>query len=452
MKYMSFSSGIEAVTVAWHPLGLEPVLFSEIAPFPSGLLNHYYPWVPNIGDMRKAIKNDYFKKNDADIIVAGTPCQSFSIAGLRGGLDTANGNLALTFCRILLHKQPPWFVWENVPGVFSSYSGGKRGKVHARKVRNRRWKEDHITETSDFAAILNGFQECGYSCAYRVFDSKYFGVPQRRRRVIVVGHLGDNWGAPAAVLFERESLRRDFTPRREKGKETAGTLDARAKGGGFHGSDGAMNGHVVATLDANYGKLQGSSGQNLNHGHSHLVAFGGNNTSGSIDVATAVRTKGNRLDFESETFLLQPTLYSIMPQNSGKDYKARQADVAQPLMAGGPVGGNQGGDFLLQPIYFESRYARNGRGAPDNVVAPLKAQSGVTGKGDGAPLIATSRVRRLTPLECERLQGFPDNYTNIPGASDSARYKAIGNSMTTHVMRWIGERIQLVQQVIESLK
>ena len=104
MKYMSFSSGIEAATVAWHEFGWEPVLFSEIAPFPSKLLKYYFPWVPNIGDMTKAFENEYFKYNDADLIVAGTPCQSFSIAGLRGGLDTANGNLALWFCRILLEK------------------------------------------------------------------------------------------------------------------------------------------------------------------------------------------------------------------------------------------------------------------------------------------------------------------------------------------------------------
>lgn len=530
MKYMSFSSGIEAATVAWHELGWEPVLFSEIASFPSKLLNYYYPWVPNIGDMTKALKNEQFNNATADLIVAGTPCQSFSIAGLRKGLDSANGNLALWFCRILLEKQPPWFVWENVPGVFSSFSGEKGSKVHPRKVRIRRWKEAHITETSDFASILNAFRECGYSVAYRVLDSQYFGVPQRRRRVFVVGYLGNDWRPPAAVLFESESLRRDFTPSRKKGEEVAGTLNARTNGGGFPGSDGAMNGHVVATLDASYAKLQGASGQDLNHGHSHLVATS--------------------------------TLYSIMPQNGGKDYKAREVQVTQPLMAGGPLGGNQGGDYvvseptvfdgwqltnptngskydigscstmgrkssmmvltagfmpgqgakaggmgyqentsstlkascsgtntvsavfaqnsrdelryiqndgqitgalaantgmkqqnyLMQPIYFESRFARNGRGAPDDIVAPLKSQSGGTGKGDAAPLVATNSIRRLTPLECERLQGFPDNYTNIPGASDSARYKAIGNSMTTHVMRWIGERIELVNKVIESLK
>jgi DNA (cytosine-5)-methyltransferase 1 len=452
MRYLSVCSGIEAATVAWHELGWEPVAFCEIDKFPSQLLKFYFPWVTNLGNMTKLNRNEYYKNTTFDLLVGGTPCQSFSIAGLRKGLDSANGNLALWFCRILLDKQPPWFVWENVPGVFSSFSGRKGSKAHPRKVRNRRWKEAHITETSDFAAILNAFRECGYSVAYRVLDSQYFGVPQRRRRVFVVGYLGNDWRPPAAVLFESESLRRDCTPSRKKGEEVAGTLDARTRGGGFPGSDGAMSGHVVATLDANYGKLQGASGQDLNHGHSNLI--------------------------------VQPTLYSIMPQNSGKDYKAREVQVTQPIMAGGPVGGNQGGDYVITAGFMAGQGAKSGGiGYQEDTSPTLKASSSGTNTvpavfaqntrdevryigGDGQTVgalaaqsgmkqqnyVHSSSIRRLTPLECERLQGFPDNYTNIPGASDSARYKAVGNSMTTHVMRWIGERIQMVEKVIKSLK
>lgn len=463
MRYMSLSSGIEAATVAWHGLGFEPVLFSEIASFPSRLLNYYYPWVPNIGDMTKAFENEHFKNATADLIVAGTPCQDFSIAGLRGGLDSANGNLALVFCRILLAKQPRWFVWENVPGVFSS--GGGR----------------------DFRSILNGFRECGYSCAYRVLDSQYFGVPQRRRRVFVVGYLGNDWRPPAAVLFESESLRRDLTPSREKGKAVAALTSTGVGTCGADDNQAQAGDIIVATLDANYGKLQGASGQDLNHGHSHLVAFGGNNTTGPIDTSKALNGKGSksgRQDFESETFVLQPTVYSIMPQNSCKDYKAREVNVTQPLMAGGPVGGNQGGDYVVTAGFMPGQGAKaGGIGYQEDTSPTLKASSSgtntvpavfaqnsrdelryVVGNGQTVGALSAqagmkqqnylhgSSIRRLTPLECERLQGFPDNYTNISGASDSARYKAIGNSMTTHVMRWIGERIQLVDKVIESLK
>lgn len=448
MRYMSVCSGVEAATLAWHELGFEPVAFCEIDKFPSMLLQYYYPWVPNLGDMTKLKENEYYKNTTADILVGGTPCQSFSIAGLRGGLDSANGNLALIFCGILLDKRPPWFVWENVPGVFSSYSGRKRGKVHPRKVRRRRWKEDRVTETSDFAAILNAFRECGYSVAYRVFDSQHFGVPQRRRRVFVVGHLGDDWRPSAAVLFERESLRRDFTPRREKGEEVAGTLDARTKGGGFPVSDGAMNGHVVMAT--------GQAGAEIVHGQSPTLT----------------------VNHEA------PILYSIMPQNSGKDYKAREANVAQPLMAGGPVGGNQGGDYIVASGFMPGQGAKaGGIGYQENTSPTLKSSASGTNTvpavfqqntmdepryvgGDGRlagalsaqpgmkqqNYVHTSSIRRLTPLECERLQGFPDNYTNIPGASDTARYKAIGNSMTRQVMLWIGERMQMVQDIIDSLK
>lgn len=402
MKYGSVSSGIEAPTVAWHPLGWKPVWFSEIAKFPSSVLKHHYPQVPNLGDMTKLNQHEIYHGTDIDLLVGGTPCQSFSIAGLRGGLGDDRGNLALEYCRILLYKQPRWFVWENVPGVFSSTGG------------------------SDFLAILRGFRECGYSIAYRVLDSQYFGVPQRRRRVFVVGYFGNDWRPPAAVLFESESLRRDFTPSREKGKEVAGTLDARTNGGGFPGSDGAMSGHVLA--------------------------FGGNNTSGEIDLAAALNaaaSKSGRMDFDSETFLVHeaPILYSIMPQNSSKDYKAREVPVTQPLMAGGPVGGNQGGDYVLHPIPFDTTQitskANGSNPQPGDPCHPLTSCGHVPAISCGKTII-----RRLTPLECERLQGFPDNYTNVPGASDSARYAAIGNSMTTHVMRWIGERIQMVDQIL----
>jgi len=150
MKYLSVCSGIEAATVAWHELGWEPVAFCEIEKFPSQLLQYYYPWVPNLGDMTKLNINEYYKSTTFDLLVGGTPCQSFSIAGLRGGLGDERGNLALEFCRILLHKQPRWFVWENVPGVFSSNNG------------------------KDFSSILTAFRECGYSFAYRILDSQYF--------------------------------------------------------------------------------------------------------------------------------------------------------------------------------------------------------------------------------------------------------------------------------------
>jgi len=224
MKYLSVCSGIEAATVAWHPLGWTPVAFSEIEPFPSSVLAHHYPSVPNLGDMTK------FKDwniDAIDLLVGGTPCQSFSVAGLRKGLDDPRGNLMLTFGAIAAKYRPKWLVWENVPGVLSS-NGGR-----------------------DFGAFLGMLGELWYGFAYRVLDAQYFGVPQRRRRVFVVGCLGD-WRSAAAVLFERHSVSGHPAPRRQAGQRPTGTLSARTEGGGGLGTDFELGGglQVAGTMKA----------------------------------------------------------------------------------------------------------------------------------------------------------------------------------------------------------
>jgi DNA (cytosine-5)-methyltransferase 1 len=190
MKFLSVCSGIEAASVAWNPLGWKAVAFSEIEPFPCAVLAHHYPETPNWGDMTK-----YKEWPDVsiDLLCGGTPCQSFSVAGLRKGLDDPRGNLMLTFGAIAAKYRPQWLVWENVPGVLSSNGG------------------------ADFGAFLGMLGQLGYGFAYRVLDAQYFGVAQRRRRVFVVGCLGD-WRSAAAVLFERHSLSGNPAPRRQAGK------------------------------------------------------------------------------------------------------------------------------------------------------------------------------------------------------------------------------------------
>jgi DNA (cytosine-5)-methyltransferase 1 len=334
MKYGSVCSGIEAATVAWHGLGWEPQWFSEIENFPSAVLEHHYPDVPNRGDMTKY--KEWKDTSTIDLLVGGTPCQSFSVSGLRKGLEDLRGNLMLTYLAMAVQFKPKWIVWENVPGVLYS----NRGK--------------------DFGTFLSALGQIGYGWAYRSLDAQYFGVPQRRRRVFVVGCLG-GWASAGEVLFESESLSGHPAPCRKTRQEVADRIAV-----GSNQYSGFNGGPVVAQ-------------------------------SGSSTEVPPTLDK-------SKT----PTVaWSIMPMNSGKDYKARITDVAQPIMAGGPVGGNQGGDFIQQ-----------------------------------------SGVRRLTPTECERLQGFPDNYTEIPYRNKEApdcptgpRYKALGNSMTVPVMKWIGERI-----------
>jgi len=422
MTYGSVCSGIEAVSVAWKPLGFRPAWFAEIDPFCSALLAHHYPHVSNRGDFTR-IETD---GTAIDILAGGTPCQSFSVAGRRGGLEDARGNLAIEFCRLAGKLRPRWIVWENVPGVLSS-NGGR-----------------------DFGSIVGTLAELGYGCAWRVLDAQFLGVPQRRRRVFVVGHLGD-WRRAAAVLLERESLCRDTPARRKTREEVAGT-----PGGGT-----------------------GERGRRDNAGG---LTF-------APETAYALNAKGGvgRMDAQSnETFVTHASPVPVA--FSAKDYGADAGPLAPTLraMPHDRSHANAGGQVA---VAFEPRFARNGRGAPDEIVSPLKAESGSTGKGDEATCVAydvigsfeqnsmagrgtlgwsdsgqplrpvkpqsdhqmihTSRaVRRLTPRECERLQGMPDDYTLIPyrgkPAADGPRYRAIGNSMAVPVMRWIGRRIRMV--------
>jgi DNA (cytosine-5)-methyltransferase 1 len=245
--------------------------------------------------------------------------------------------------------------------------------------------------------------QLGYGFAYRVLDAQYLGVPQRRRRVFVVGYLGD-WRRAAAVLFERQSLSGDTPPRRETGKDVAPTISARIKGGGGLGTDFDCDGGLIAGTLSPGAHPGGYNGQDAYS--NQLIAFGGNNTAGAIDIATACNAHGGsgRMDFESETLVTAP-----LTQNPYADNKSRESLlVTHALRADG----------------FDASEDGTGRGTPLVPVA--------------------SAVRRLTPRECERLQGFPDDYTLIsPKTADGPRYKALGNSMAVPVMRWIGERIAM---------
>mgnify|MGYP003645035167 FL=1 len=197
MRYGSVCSGVEAATKAWEPLGWEPIFFSEIEEFPSAVLKAHWPKIPNMGDMTK-FEEWGIERGAVDVLVGGTPCQSFSIAGLRGGLNDNRGNLALTYCRMVEQLRPRWTVWENVPGVLSS-NGGR-----------------------DFGSIIGALAKFGYSCSWRVLDAQNFGVPQRRRRVFLVGCSSGDWRDPASVLFESGCGTGDFEQSRKAKQEDAG--------------------------------------------------------------------------------------------------------------------------------------------------------------------------------------------------------------------------------------
>lgn len=405
MIYGSVCSGIEAATVAWKPLGWEAAFFSEIERFPCAVLAHHYPDVTNLGDMTK------FKEwpNAAiDVLVGGTPCQSFSVAGLRKGLDDPRGNLMLTYLAIAERYRPKWLVWENVPGVLSSWSGDE---PPSDLEEGREWES---TETSDFGCFLAGFQELGYGFAYRIFDAQHFGVPQRRRRVFVVGYLG-NWRPPAAVLFERESLSGNSAPSREKG-EIAPTIPSRSTGGGGLGTDFDLDGGLVkgfhATGDGYWQEGAGTLRARGNDSHENVV--------------TAFSCK----DYGNDAYQdVSPTLRSINNDKSHQNGGGQVAVAHGFLPKASPAAGTIGYDKEICPT--------------------LKAGC------DSYGVHQNMQVRRLTPIECERLQGFPDNYTRIAwgkksaeGCPDGHRYKSLGNSMTVPVMKWLGERINLAGSLL----
>jgi DNA (cytosine-5)-methyltransferase 1 len=551
MRYLSVCSGIEAVSVAWQPLGWEPAMFAEIDPFCCWLLRSRYrasrpqhmPSPHEAPDRKEAkrraaaIRNvvalpangvvmnfgDFTKigaehVGAIDLLAGGTPCQSFSIAGKRAGLDDPRGNLTIEFARLADRLRPLWLVWENVPGVLS-IDGGRT-----------------------FGAFLRMLVECGYGIAYRVLDAQHFGVPQRRRRVFVVGYFGD-WRVAAAILLERSCLSGYPPPRREARKDVAPTLSARAHGGGGLGTDFDLDGGLIRQL-----------------------AFGGNNTAGPIDVATAANacaSASGRIDFETETFIahslsadgfdasedgtgrgvpmipiaintahtqsngsgfsdgIAHTLESgvsqaiafnlrgrdggAMPEPadaaslraatggssnsyvafSAKDHGADTGDIAPTLRGMGhdnshANGGGQlavavtlhGSDGTASTASYTEISASLGARAPGGiensattavlqqlpVASPLTASyakqvdSSDTSNGPPNLLHSQMAVRRLTPRECERLQGFPDDYTLVEYrgrlAADGPRYRALGNSMAVPVMRWIGQRIAAVHEIV----
>jgi DNA (cytosine-5)-methyltransferase 1 len=429
-------------------MGWKPVGFSEIEKFPSQVLAHHYPQVTNFGDMTKY--KEWQINDPIGLLVGGTPCQSFSVAGLRKGLEDPRGNLALTYVGILDHFRPKWFIWENVPGVLSS--GGGR----------------------DFGSFLGALGELGYGFAYRVLDAQYFGVPQRRRRVFVVGYLGD-WRPPAEVLFESESLSRNFKPSRKTRQSVAGYVESsfgqyredviagttKASGGVLSGGSETF---IVGALDTECGG-QKLSHQSINSGHIFAVYENHPSDSRVKEMGEVCQTVtstwgsgGGNIPFvqsfrksrraqsvnDFETWVDDGKSNTLNTFDLG-DVRTTHAVAIQGNLIGRDAGGREG--HLVQSIGFTQCDAA--RDVGQNISPTLRSG------GDGgypAHSVATNMaVRRLTPVECERLQGFPDNYTNIKqNCPDGARYKALGNSMAVPVMRWIGERINSYETMRSS--
>ena len=449
MRYLSVCSGIEAATVAWHGLGWTPVGFSEIEPFPSAVLAHHYPNVPNFGDMTKH-EQWPLQPGSIDLLVGGTPCQSFSVAGLRAGLSDPRGGLMLTYLEIARRLRPRYCVWENVPGVLSS--GGGR----------------------DFGSFLGALGELRYGFAYRVLDAQYVrvgrwprAVPQRRRRVFVVGCLGDG-AAAAEVLALEEGLRRHIEAQSKKGKNTASNAEGGARGGCWW--DG---GQVSQTLDAVLSKGQTMPEKNRFPAVLQPTAYRWQNDRDGLqqdDAVAALRASAGTSGFHemNHPVIAQPVAFtkskraqSVTDDETWVDGQVNptlslfdQGDTRATTVAVGFNWQNGGGygnanDGLGITVEGTGPLQRCNTPAVAHALRGEGFDASEDGTGRGTPLIPQAMtVRRLTARECERLQGFPDDYTLIPwrkkqaeDCPDGPRYKALGNSMACNCMAWIGERI-----------
>jgi DNA (cytosine-5)-methyltransferase 1 len=452
-----------------------PVGFSEIEPYPCRVLASKFPDVKNYGDMTK-YKEWGLERGAVDIIVGGTPCQAFSVAGMRKGMEDPRGNLALGFVGMVDFLRPEWVVWENVPGVLSS-NGGR-----------------------DFGSILGAFSELGYGWSYRVLDAQYFGVPQRRQRIFLVGHSSGDSRRAGKVLFEPDCVQRHPSESRKTRKVTAtatttGTVSSKwAKGAGGpagdeaynlvtvlyenHPNDSRVNGPIdeSPTVAARWGTGGGNTplvqhayrksrrAQNTED-HESWIEDKVANTLNCFDVGDvrstnlAVQPIAFQQNVREEVRLINGDgqITGALSAESGmhqQNFIAQPIALAENTIGRQPMNGGNGDGYTVGgPMYTLNATGVHG------VAHTFKVRSGCEGGGKGylgqddkAFTISTSQdqylsvnmvVRRLTPTECERLQGMPDEWAKAPGKeSDSGRYKAIGNSMAVPVMKWIGERIQ----------
>ena len=494
MNYASVCSGVEAASLAWHSLGWEPVWFSEIEPFPAAVLHHRFgasrqinqplptdipiskneweeietlknkhgrDWltecdadlgrrytefkrreaaielnsalpidgkIQNLGDMTKIEGEKY--RGTVDLLVGGTPCQGFSVAGKQGGLDDPRSALCLKYIDLLKTMRPRWFVWENVPGVFSTNSG------------------------SDFTRFVSEIENIGYGVAWRVLDAQYVrtyqfphAVPQRRRRVFVVGYFGD-WRPAAEVLFESNGVFGNPPPRRIKRQGTAGGFETGVSETSeslicVHGSQDPID------------NTEHANAVNRNQGIENCVCYGiGNGQAAEASIMTEEISQTLNCMHDQQAVLCY--------ENHMQDSRVKACGECSPQI--NAKAGTGGGNLpLVQTFPID---LRNGQRDADKKDSVNRQGIGVGKDGDPANTLSTvtchdvaynSSIRRLTPLECERLMGFPDNWTRIPWGKkeakdcpDSPRYKACGNSMCVNAMQWIGARIQRVENIIKE--
>ena len=495
IRFGSVCSGIEAASVAWHPLGWEAAWLSEIEKFPCEVLKHHYPNTPNLGDMTVLADKIRLGEIEApNVFCGGTPCQAFSVAGLRQSLDDSRGNLSLTFCeiadaiderRLIQQSNPTIIFWENVPGVlntkdnaFGCFLAGLAGESDALIPPGGRWTD---------AGFIDGPKR---AVAWRTLDAQYFGLAQRRKRVCVVASARNDI-CPAEILFEFEGVRRDTSPSREKGQETpaftassfggysegVGTL--RTAGGDLGGGSETLCLEKVGTLLARDYKGLGS----FDHDKMIVSSIGYcNNLAPTLTSSAAGISRVGNDSTADSNYIVQQAFRKSRRAQSVNDFETLVDDGKANTLNTFDLGDVRTTHAIAIPIHPQAMQFEGGGknrnndgkgnglgigedGEPMNtlttadrhMVAILGVQhpnaamgenisptlTNAMGAGGGhVPIIGQMAVRRLTTVECERLQGFPNNYTKIKdNCPDGPRYKALGNSMAVPVMKWIGERI-----------
>ncbi len=469
MIFASLCSGIEAASLAWKPLGWRCAFVAEVEPFCCALLKHYYPETPNYGDILKA---NEWPLQPIDVLVGGTPCQSFSVAGLRKGLADPRGNLALAFLGVVERYRPKWVVWENVPGVHSSWSDAENrapSEESARLLRADGLDPGdfiEVDQSNDFDCFLAGLEQLGYGIATRILDAQYSGLAQRRERVFVVGHIGGAWQRAAAVLFDAPRLRWNPPPSRETKQRVAPTVEGRA---GRSGCNNFATSGGLAEVAGTIRERKGGGCSTELDGHGAYVP----------EVSRSVRAQSQSSHREdSESFVPvvrcairsgsdspaahgkvngtdRETLIAHTLRAEGHDASEDGTGRGVPLVAmaqnaHGGSGRMDGEPETFIPVAFTCK--DNGRDASADVSPTLRSMNHSDSHANGGGQMAVNlgmAVRRLTPRECERLFGFPDDYSLIPyrgkPACDGPRYRALGNSFPVPVISWIGRRIQQVK-------
>ena len=475
MKFLSVCSGIEAASVAFKPLGWEALAFSEIEAFPRAVLAHHYPRVPIHGDFTELKTQRWIA--DADMLCGGTPCQAFSVAGLRQSLSDDRGNLTLQFVLLAnaidayrhdAGREPAWILWENVPGVlsttdnaFGAFLGGLCGCDAPLDEPEGGWTR---------AGVVDGPARCA---AWRVLDAQHFGLAQRRQRVFVLARGGaGRWAAADALLPIIEGVRWHPAPRRSKGEETAApTAPSLTASGRGVSRTGESRGHDPVVADVAGTMMENNGGGGWSNSADHAAA--------GYMVPVAHTLKGEGFDASEDgtgrgvplvpakqwPAEIASTLDTTMQKYMG--YDNQHVNAGCPLfvpheapillrMREGKDGGGKG------PLVSEDQSLTLATGndqvlAYGDTAGTLRANQGSGFRSNGTPVEGLAfhgmKVRRLTPVECEKLQGFPPGYTAIPWrgkpeSPDGSRYKALGNSWAVPVVRWIGERIAQVDVIL----